>query len=710
MGIKRVLFIVPIAIFLLFVLSYTLASRNFDRKVNQLILSSIGDAEKLNPVLSTDSASSDIDSLVFNGLMKYDENQNLTGDLAESWTIDQRSRIFLKSGSGLTAQEAADLIQGPGLLRESGIVAIQPVSDREVEIRLKNAGTSFEPGVTSILSTDKLDPIRWITVALSAGPGGGGENRITAEEFTVRFQKAVQGNPALVRNVLDIFQDSSSQVTLQVLGPVEDWTGLVQGILGGPEGEKSSAPVGQITHVDSNYFDNNPVITFQLRKGVRWHDGEPFTADDVEFTYRVIMDEKTNTVRRPMFELVKSLEILDPYRVRVTYKKPFSPSLENWGMGILPKHLFQGTDVNTSPYNRNPIGTGPFRFKEWISDERITLTANPDYFEGRPKLDQISYRIIPEPPLKELEFFIEGVDVDSPQPFQFGRYEHDKRFDIYRQPDNNYTYIGWNEKVDLFQDVRVRRALTHAINRKEIVKYLLYDLGVISTGPFPPQMWYCNPEVKPLEYDPDLARKLLKEAGWEDRDGDGILDKDGKPFRFTLITNNGNVLRENVSVLVQRQLREVGIDVKISLYEWAVFIRDKINTRDFDACVLGWSLSLDPDSYEIWHSSQIEKGFNFTAYRNPEVDRLIELGRTEYDKEKRKEYYFKMHELIAEDQPYTFLYVGEGTPAIHRDRFKIRKPGPTGEDSVEEIRMTKMGLLYHLNHWYRLGGAVLTAG
>ena len=251
-------------------------------------------------------------------------------------------------------------------------------------------------------------------------------------------------------------------------------------------------------------------------------------------------------------------------------------------------------------------------------------------------------------------------------------------------------------------------ALTHAINRDVIIKYILYDLGVIATGPFPPQMWYANNDIKPLAYDPALSKRLLAEAGWKDTDGDGILEKDGRRFQFRLITNHGNNVRQNVAVLVQRQLREVGIEVEILMYEWSVFISRKINPRDFEACVLGWSLSLDPDIYEIWHSSQVKKGFNFVGYVNPKVDRLIEEGRTEYDRATRVRIYREIHRLINEDQPYTFLFVGEGTPALHKGAFKLMETTPGGREVLKPITMPKGGLFYHLIEWIRVSGPTLS--
>jgi peptide/nickel transport system substrate-binding protein len=269
---------------------------------------------------------------------------------------------------------------------------------------------------------------------------------------------------------------------------------------------------------------------------------------------------------------------------------------------------------------------------------------------------------------------------------------------IYSQPSLGYTYIGYNLKNPLFQDKRVRQAFTHAINREEIVQYVLYGLGAVATGPFPNHLWYCNPNVKPLPYDPQKARQILSEAGWKDTNGDGILDRDGKPFKFTLITNSGNDTRRDVGVLVQRQLREIGIDVTFELYEWSVFLKNFVNAKHFDACVLGWSLSVDPDAYEIWHSSQIERGFNFISYQNPEVDRLWEEGRKEYDVEKRKQIYWRIHELIADDQPYTFLYVPLGMAALQK-KFQILERDAGGKEVLLPIQMEKAGLLYDLVKW-----------
>jgi peptide/nickel transport system substrate-binding protein len=297
-----------------------------------------------------------------------------------------------------------------------------------------------------------------------------------------------------------------------------------------------------------------------------------------------------------------------------------------------------------------------------------------------------------------MEIMTRGVDYSSVYPYEYRRMNEVPFLKIYSQPSLGYTYIGYNLKNPLFQDKRVRQAFTHAINREEIVQYVLYGLGTVATGPFPNHLWYCNPNVTPLPYDPQKARQILSEAGWKDTNGDGILDRDGKPFKFTLITNSGNDTRRDVGVLVQRQLREIGIDVTFELYEWSVFLKNFVNAKHFDACVLGWSLSVDPDAYEIWHSSQIERGFNFISYQNPEVDRLWEEGRKEYDVEKRKQIYWRIHELIADDQPYTFLYVPLGMAALQK-KFQIVEKDAGGKEVLRSIQMEKAGLLYDLVKW-----------
>lgn len=716
MRIRRILFAMPLIIGAAFLVAFLVARGNFNKKINQLTVSSIGDAEKLNPILLTDSASSFIAGLVFNGLVKYDENQkNIIGELARRWTITQKTLVHLDPASGLSSAEAVERLKaslGKDGLTSYKVTSIEPSGPKALTITLTTAGTAIEKALKAALPSGAIEPISLVTVHVDTKASLSGGVKLSSRLLASRLKKSFKEKPLKAGRLLEADPEHSSRLVLKVLnpaGPAVKRTERLIGSLTKEAGRPADKPVGAVISQEKLLADHRPTITFHLRGGVRWHDGEPFGAEDVKFTYDKIMDEKTQTVRRPNFELVRSVEVLDPLTVRVTYKRPYAPSLDTWGVEIIPKHILEKVpDINTASFNRRPVGTGPFKFHSWDSDEKITVVANDDYWEGRPQLDRLAFRIIPEVALKELEFMTNQVDQDNAQPFQYSRYVADKNFRVFRRLSNGYTYIGWNLTNPLFKDRRVRRALTHAINREEIIKYILYDLGVIATGPFPPQMWYANNDIKPLAYDPALAKRLLAEAGWKDTDGDGILEKDGRPFQFRLITNHGNNVRQNVSVLVQRQLREVGIEVEILMYEWSVFISRKISPRDFEACVLGWSLSLDPDIYEIWHSSQVKKGFNFVGYANPKVDRLIEEGRTEYDRATRARIYREIHRLINEDQPYTFLFVGESTPALHKGAFKLMETTPGGREVLKPITMPKGGLFYHLIEWIRVSGPTLS--
>ncbi|MDD5424319.1 MAG: peptide-binding protein [Candidatus Omnitrophica bacterium] len=428
--------------------------------------------------------------------------------------------------------------------------------------------------------------------------------------------------------------------------------------------------------------DGGLIIIFHLRRGVKWHDGRPFTARDVEFTYLKLIDPDVKTPYSGDFERVKSLEVIDDYTVKVDYKEPFSPGLSSWGMGIMPKHLLENEDLSNTRYSRNPIGTGPYRFKEWKTGEKIVLVSNPDYYEGRPYINRYIYRIIPDQATTFLELQTQGVDQVGLIPLQYSRQTDTpffkKYYRKYKYPSFGYSYMGFNLRDPKFSDVRVRLALDHAINKEEIISGVLLGLGRVSTGPFPPESWACNKDVRPVPYDPIKARALLKEAGWEDHDGNGILDKDGQEFRFTIMTNQGNDTRKTTAEIIQRRLRDIGVVAEVRIIEWATFLSEFIDKGKYEAVIMGWSLSRDPDCYDIWHSSKTRPGeFNFIGYKNEEVDKLLLEGRREYDKDIRRQIYNRINRLIFDDHPCIFLYVPDALPIVHA-RFRGIEPAPAG--------------------------------
>lgn len=428
--------------------------------------------------------------------------------------------------------------------------------------------------------------------------------------------------------------------------------------------------------------DGGLTIIFHLRRDVRWHDGIAFTARDVKFTYERLIDPEVPTPYSGDFKKIDHVEILDEYTVKVAYKEVFSPCLASWGMAMMPEHLLRDENLLTTRFGRNPVGTGPYKFKRWRSGERIDLESFHGYFEHRPYIDRYIYRIIPDSTTMFLELQTENVDSMGLTPLQYTRLTDtaffQRRFRKFKYPSFGYTYLGYNLKDGRFSDKRVRKAINYAIDKNEIIDGVLFGLGRICTGPFVPESWAFNKNVKPLSYSPGKAKRLLSEAGWSDSDGDGWIDKGGKNFEFTIITNQGNEPRRQTAEIIQRRLKDVGIKVHIRMLEWAVFLKEFIDKRRFEAVLLGWGLSRDPDSYDIWHSSKTKEGeFNFVGYSNSEVDLLLEKGRSTFDIDERKRIYHMIHKILYDEQPYLFLYVADALPVVN-SRFRGIEPAPIG--------------------------------
>jgi len=513
-------------------------------------------------------------------------------------------------------------------------------------------------------------------------------------------------------------QENRAQPDLYASYPPQEGGTLVDAMIGEPSGlipmlageSAASAIAGNIFNTLLRYDSNlelegemasrwsvsrdNRTITFRLKPGLRWADGQPLTSADVLFTWQLVTDDNTRTPYGADYKLVQQAEAPDPLTFRVTYQQPYAPALDSWaGLQILPRHLLAGQDINTSPFIRNPVGSHYYKLAEWKNGERIVLTRNPLATQGQARIERLVSRFIPDPASQFLELMADHIDTMGLSPIQYARIfparpQLDSRIARYKELGNAYTYLGFNLKRAPFGDKRVRQAINYAIDKQEIIDGVLLGLGEPVSSPYKPGTRWTNPELKPYPYDPARARQLLREAGYADSDGDGILDRDGKPLAFEILTNQ-NKEREKSAVLIQRRLKEIGIDVRIRVLEWASFIGRFIKTGDFDAVVLGWSLGLEPDQYNIWHSSQQAPGqFNFIGYDNPQVDALLEQGRLQLDPDKRMKIYHEFARLLLEDSPVVYLYAGYGLPAVHRRVKGIPDPAPPA------------GIGHNAHEWY----------
>lgn len=423
-------------------------------------------------------------------------------------------------------------------------------------------------------------------------------------------------------------------------------------------------------------------IIFKLKPNLKWADGKPLTSADVLWTWQAVIDEKTGSPYASDYQLVKKAEAPDPLTFSVTYQQAYAPALDSWsGLQILPKHLLQGQDLHTTAFARSPVGSSYYQLDSWTHGENIKLSRNASSVLGPAQIDKLVTRIIPDSSAQFLELMADNIDSMSLDPIKYARIiparpELKQKLALYKELGSGYTYMGFNLKHKPFDDVRVRHAINYAIDKQEIIDGVYLGLGIDIASPYKPGTRWSNPNLKSYAYDPKKAKALLKEAGFTDADGDGFLERDGKPFSFEIITNQ-NKEREKTAVLIQRRLKDVGIDVQIRAIEWASFISRFIKTGDFDVVVLGWGLGLDPDQFNIWHSSQQAPGqFNFIGYNNATIDKLLEQGRLELNPDKRMKIYHEFAKVLLEDSPIVYLSAGYGLTAIHKRVKGIDSPAP----------------------------------
>ena len=700
MTVRRVLIFAPILLILVLLQSYFWVptydqqTKGNPARLAEYIAGSIGDASLLNPILSADSASSDINNMVFEGLIDRDQELRFRGRLAKSWEIFEDVFFYVNPSARI-----------PGLGQADAQTLVDFIKLARKTIRTKNP--ALKDSLNRITNISVLPP-RTFSVSKSF------KDSNTGKEQTIEIRVAAPPRIKLVLNTVD--QDFFQNLT-HLLGKDYFESFHSRDYL------KSDFRLSEEQWVEfakelMPAIEHNPILLFHLRPGVKFQDGHLVGADDVRFTYGAIMNPKNLSPLISNYEPVKTVEVIDPLTVKIIYKRLYSPAVSTWGLGILPEHLLNsqalekealrlGKDPKTftlrqSTFNRHPVGCGPFKFQTWKSDQYIILDRFDDYWEGPPNYHQYVYRIIPDLLTQEMEFYAGTLDSYGVQPHQVERLENDPRFQHFSGTAFGYTYIGYNEKRKPFDDPLVRRALGMAIDVNKIIKYVLYGQGERITGPFVKQTDYYNHNIKPLPYDPEGALKLLETAGWK-RNKAGRLEKNGKPFTFTLITNNGNDLRKAILAIAQDAWKQIGIDVRTDILEWSVFLQERIYKLDFDAVVLGWQMDIEPDLFQIFHSSQtLPFQLNYVGFKNKKADDLIIKIRQEYNHDRQVELCHRLHAIIADQQPYTFLYVGRWTAVLDK-RIVIKTVDTTGAVRYEKITPTKTGSYsFYFNRWIKL--------
>lgn len=387
---------------------------------------------------------------------------------------------------------------------------------------------------------------------------------------------------------------------------------------------------------------------FQLRKGVRFHDGRALTASDVVYTYASVLDPKNRSPKRGALQFIESVEAAGPHEVRFRLAAPFAPFLEGLTLGIVPA----GTAANEP--GEKLVGSGPFSLEEFRPGERVALKSNPSYWDGPPRLSGVVFKIIPDAVVRVLEFRKGTVDLIQNyfEPDMLPWLEKNSRAAIQSDQGTNFQYIGMNLEHPILKHRAVREAIACAIDRNAIIQHILKGLAIPATGLLAPQHWAYEPAVPEIRYDPERAKRLLDEAGFPDPDGDGPLPR----FKLSFKTTNID-LRKRIAEAFTEQLARVGIDLEVRTYEWGTFYAD-VKKGNFHLYSLEWIGVVDPDIYfNLFHSTSVPPdGNNRGRYRNPEIDRLLERGRQEMKIDERRRIYGAVQRILARDLPYVPLW------------------------------------------------------
>ncbi len=688
---KQILLILPLLLALLLLQSalwvptYGSQAAQNSGRLQTFIEPRLSDFKLLNPALNSDATTAEMmDRRIYDRLLEADEKLDVVPCLAESWTVTEEAYVAVRPERRLPDGTP---VSGESLRAAIDAALRGPLSDLSSKLR---AVELAPPGERTRRET-----------ALQQMAGGKSES-ISA---TVRVRL-----PERLRLRLDTVEPQLFERLEPVFG--QGYFSSID-VKGRIEIDPPAAAPAFESKLDELFAvgEHNPIVTFKLRPGVRFHDGHPFTARDVRFTYQAILDPKNASPRTSSYEAIERIDVPDDLTARVVYKKLNSTSLLDWAMmGMLPEHLLnrealeremkarqipaaqrEKFSIRDSSFNRTPIGTGRFKFVKHVPDQYTVLERNDDYWGEKPRYQRIISRVIPDRLAQELELHAGSVDRYEAEPHQAARLRTDPNLQVVSRGEGYYMYVAYNLRRPPFDDVRVRRALSMAVNVDDIIDYVLFGEGKRASGPYFSNTPFHDPETPLQPYDPARALALLEEVGYR-KNAQGFLEKDGKPFEFTLISNAGNPQRKAVVTIVQEAWRRLGVRCTTQLFEFPVFLEQFVHVRNFDAFVLGWiGADITPDRRQIWHSSQGGNyKLNFTGYASPEADALIDKILLEYDRNEQIALARKLHRRIAEDVPYTFLYepsrpyaldarIAIDAPELGPGRFLPITTTPSGE-------------------------------
>jgi len=418
--------------------------------------------------------------------------------------------------------------------------------------------------------------------------------------------------------------------------------------------------------------ENGKVWKIELKKGVKWQDGAPFTAKDVEFTYKTIINPKIAIRSRSGFDMISDFRVLDDHHVEIHISKPFVPFAWAWQkMHIVPQHLLSKVkDINTAPYNTHPIGTGPYKLVKRVAGSHMIYKKNSAYHRGAPAIDTVIHKFVPDQTVLYTQFKTGEIDVLGlhgvpPERFEEARHLSGRNALVTPAPWVEFIYFNCGKPQ--FKEKIVRQALYLAVDKEKWIKDIFYGLPPKTLSYLHPSHWAYNHNLKDPGFNPKKAAEMLEGAGWK-KGADGIRQKNGIKLKFSMSTTAGAKAREQAEAMIQADWKEIGVHMEIKNMPASVVWGEYTTKSQFDTLMVGWepTVGMDPDYTARCHSKQIPVkdgvGSNYVQYQNPKLDKLLEEGVLISDMEKRKKVYYKIQEILLEDVPFapifawTFMY------------------------------------------------------
>lgn len=428
-----------------------------------------------------------------------------------------------------------------------------------------------------------------------------------------------------------------------------------------------------------SYNEDGTVLTFKLNDKVTWHDGTPFTANDVKFTFDTIMHADYTGVRRSNFTSVDRVEVVSDLELKIFMKKVDASFISKLVIGIIPRHIFEGYDIaklREHPANQAPIGTGPYTFGEWSKGQYLVLKANENYWGEGPFIQTVRAKFVQDNQVLLAELEAGTVDIMAAIPFddiERVTNAHAAKYNFIETARMGYDYFGIKWDHPVFSDVKMRQALVYGLNRDEIAQTVYKGYATVLNSNVSPVSWaFGGDKLNPYKYNKETAIQLMTEAGWSTVGSDGIRVKDGKRLSFVVLAAAGNTQQEAILSIAKEQWKSIGIEADIQYYEWSVLVDKYLDVGQFEAYYLGWSTGLDPDCYIFFHSSMgfdedgALNGFNDVNYANDRVDELLELGRTTVYQEARKQIYVEIQENLNRDLPSVFTFTQNAVAAMNK--------------------------------------------